>query len=276
MAAGSFEDKAFANICRGLGQLLAEGNFCAVCIIVGEKQFSCHRVVLASVSTFFKTSLMKASREGSSSVIDITHDDVSPESFEILMNILYIGTDVVNKENGKDILRMCVYLQVKFLEDHCVDYLCKNLQVEICLETWRFAQKYDLETLAQACYKMAAEQIKLILQQDELLTLPKSMLQVLLSLQTQLSADDICKTILRWVEAKQEARSIHLAEFLPFVCFTSLSSQYLCELVSYLNHPFREVLFGMYESVGHNILVYSVIKLDVWFSAKQSLIMSKY
>lgn len=246
MASENFTDKTFSNICRGLGQLLAEGNFCDVCVIIGDKQFSCHRVVLASVSTFCKKSLMTASREGVSSVIGITHEDVSQQAFEYLMDVLYRGTDVITKENAKDILRMSVYLQIKFLEDHCVGFICKNLIVDTCLESWQFAQKYDLEDFAEVCYKMAVDKIKIIAQQEELLALPKSMVLILLSLQTQLSADDICKTVFRWVEAKQDTRAVHLIEFLPFVCFPLLSSQYLCELVVYFNHPFREVLFGKY------------------------------
>ncbi|PVD27355.1 hypothetical protein C0Q70_12511 [Pomacea canaliculata] len=186
---------------------------------------------------------MTASREGVSSVIGITHEDVSQQAFECLMDVLYRGTDVITKENAKDILRMSVYLQIKFLEDHCVGFLCKNLIVETCLESWQFAQKYDLEDFAEVCYKMSVDKIKITAQQEELLALPKSMVLILLSLQTQLSADDICKTVFCWVEAKQDTRAVHLIEFLPFVCFPLLSSQYLCELVVYFNHPFREVLF---------------------------------
>ncbi|XP_025101103.1 kelch-like protein 24 isoform X2 [Pomacea canaliculata] len=66
--------------------------------------------------------------------------------------------------------------------------------------------------------------------------------------------DDVCKTILRWVEADQDTRQIHLVELLPFICFTDLSSNYLCEMVTYLNHPFRDVIYDKFcESLTYYI-----------------------
>ncbi|XP_025103227.1 kelch-like protein 24 [Pomacea canaliculata] len=101
---------------------------------------------------------------------------------------------------------------------------------------------------------MAVDQISSVSQQEELLTLPKSMLLIILSEQKKLSMDDVCKTILRWVEADQEARRTQLLELLPFVCFPQLSLGYLCDLVTYLNHPFSKILFeNVHEGLNYNI-----------------------
>ncbi|PVD27350.1 hypothetical protein C0Q70_12506 [Pomacea canaliculata] len=243
MASESIKDRACTNIYRGLGQQLHDEDLCDLIVVVGEKEFSCHGVVLASVSEFFRASLKPCWREDSSRKVDITHEDVSPESFGYLLDILYRGKDVINSKTAKDILRMSVYLQIKFLEEYCVEFLQKSLQPTVCLETWHFAQRYDLDTLAEKAFKMAVDHICNVWQQDELLSLPKSMLLILLSLQQKLSMDDICKTILRWVEADQEKREVHLLELLPFVSFPLLSSDYLCELLDYLNHPFKEAMF---------------------------------
>lgn len=244
MATTTLAHRAFATICRGLGQQLDQEDFCDVTVVVGETGFSCHRAVLASVSEFFRTSLKPCWREASSRRVEITHEDVSAESFGYLMDIFYRGEDVANYETAKDLLKMSVYLQIDFLQDYCSEYLQTNLKPEFCLETWQFAQKYDLDTLAEKSFKMAVDQISSVSQQEELLTLPKSMLLIVLSEQQKLSMDDVCKTILRWVEADQEARRTQLLELLPFVCFPRLSLGYLCDLVTYLNHPFSKILFG--------------------------------
>lgn len=244
MASACLVDQAFSSVCRGLGQQLGNKDFCDITVTVGDREFSCHRAVLASVSEFFKTSLKPHSQDASSGRVSISQEDVSPESFGYLMDILYRGEDRVSNQTAKGIFRMSVYLQIKFLEDYCTKFLEQNLQPEVCLETWQFAQKYDLDTLGEKSFKMAVDQISTVWQEDELLALPKSMLLIVLSEQQKLSMDDVCKTILRWVEADQDARKIHLQELLHFVSFPLLSSDYLCELVAYLNHPFRKILFG--------------------------------
>lgn len=246
MDSASIMDRASTNIYRGLGHQLLHGNFCDVTVLVGLREFSCHRVVLASVSELFNTSLKPCWLEASGRQVYITHEDVSPESFGYLLDILYRRKDVINNKTAKDIFRMSVYLQIKFLEEYCVEFLQHNLEPAVCLGAWQFAQRYDLPTLAEKSLKMAVEKLFSVSQQDEFLTLPKSMLLLLLSLQQNLSMDDICKIILRWVEADQEKRQIHLLELLPFVGFPHLSSNYLCEILDYLNHPFKEDMFGKY------------------------------
>ncbi|XP_025101095.1 kelch-like protein 24 isoform X1 [Pomacea canaliculata] len=254
MPSANLTDRTFVNVCRGLGQQLDDEDFCDVTVTVGEKTFSCHRVVLASVSEYFKRSLTENWREGPSGQPDIKHEDVSPEAFGYLMDILYKGRDMVDNNTAKDILKMSLYLQIKYLEEYCVEFLQETLQPTVCLETWQFAEKYYLEKLAETSLKMAVEEIAIVSTQDDLLTLPKSMLLILLSLQQKLVMDDVCKTILRWVEADQDTRQIHLVELLPFICFTDLSSNYLCEMVTYLNHPFRDVIYDKFcESLTYYI-----------------------
>ncbi|PVD27349.1 hypothetical protein C0Q70_12505 [Pomacea canaliculata] len=253
MPSSNLTDRTFANVCRGLGQQVDDEDFCDVTVTVGEKTFPCHRVVLASVSEFFKMSLKPCWREASNGRVDITHEDVSPEAFGYLMEILYKGRDMVDNNTAKDILKMSVYLQIKYLEEYCVEFLQETLQPTICLGTWQFAQKYDLDKLAETSFKMAVEEIAIVSTQDDYLTLPKSMLLILLSLQQKLVMDDVCKTILRWVEADPDTRQIHLVELLPFICFTELSSNYLCEMVTYLNHPFRDVI---YENINEALTYY--------------------
>lgn len=244
MARENLTDETIVAIRRGIGEQLNDGDFCDLTVVVGQVEFSCHRVVLASVSSFFKTSLKPCWREASNRKVDITHEDVSPEAFGYLIDILYRGEDVVNEQTAKDILKLSIYLQIKFLEDYCLDFLQETLKPDTCLEMWQFALMYNLDKLTVMSFKMVLQEINVVSQQEEMLSLPKSLFLILLSAQKKLKMDDVCKTILRWVEADQDARLIHLWEFLPFVCFLHLSSDYLCEIVTYLNHPFGKILFG--------------------------------
>ena len=74
---------------------------------------------------------------------------------------------------------------------------------------------------------MASDEFDQVIQSDEFLQLPKSMLLVVLGSQRKLSMDDLCRTILRWVEHDAEGRQKYFSELLPFVSFPQLSPAYI-------------------------------------------------
>lgn len=237
-------DMTIATNGRNIDQQAEDKKVFDLTVTVGDKAFECHRGVLASMSEYFKTALNPSWQEASSGRFDLTHEDVSPESFGYWMDDLYKGVDMVNNDTVEDILKMSVYLQIKNLEERCVEFLQENLEPEVCLGTWQLALKYDLDKLAETSLQMAIDDFGEVSMQDQLLPLPKSLLLILLSLQQDFDMDDVCKTILRWVEADHNTRQIHLLELLPFICFTELSSSYLCDVVTDLNHPFKVVMHG--------------------------------
>ena len=133
--------------------------------------------------------------------------------------------------------------QVKFLEEHCEGYLEKNITPGVCVGTWLFAEKYSLPTLSQTAAAMASDEIDQVVKRDEFLELPKAMLLIILGSQRKLSMDDLCRTILRWVEKEPESREAHFGELLPFVSFPQLSPVFISELMKYyFDHPFRKYM----------------------------------
>ena len=133
--------------------------------------------------------------------------------------------------------------QVKFLEEHCEGYLKKNITPDVCVGTWLFAEKYSVPTLAQTAAAMASDETGQVVKSDEFLQLPKAMLLIILGSQRNLSMDDLCRTILRWVEKEPESREAHLGELLTFVSFPQLSPVYISELMNYyFDHPFRKYM----------------------------------
>ena len=137
---------------------------------------------------------------------------------------------------------MFFFQQVKFLEEHCEGYLKKNITPDVCVGTWLLAEKYNLLTLAQTAAAMASDTIDQVVKSDEFLQLPKAMLLIILGSQRRLSMDDLCRTILRWVEKEPESRQAHFGELLPFVSFPQLSPVYIDELMNYFDHPFRKYM----------------------------------
>lgn len=164
------------HIHQAIGQLFDNGELCDICVVIGQKEIKCHGLVLASVSQVFKKQIMANEK-----TIHISSDDLSPELFEQLLEILYKNKDLVNQETAKDFLAISCFLEIDFLVKRCVDILMHNLIPQYCFQVWKCAQKYKLPALARKACRVAAKNIANI--QQEWLPLPRSMVSIFLSFQ---------------------------------------------------------------------------------------------
>lgn len=267
---GKFKDRVFSNLCQGIDELYSDGQLCDLVVNVGDSQFSCHRLVMGAASGFFRSSLTSFWLESSSGVVSIDHEDVTKTSFHLLLDILYKGEDVVTKETVNDILRMSIFLQVKFLEEYCIQFLCDSLSPKNCLHIWQFAEKYQLTTLAYKAVTLAASSLNEVAKCEEFCCLPKEMFLILLSVQKYskfkvISVDELCQIILFWAQANIDSRKVHLGELLPFVNFAQVSPQYLTTLARYWDHPFRKYIFSKSCGINHIISDINSVNINYTF-----------
>lgn len=231
------------SIFEGIGYLHYENKFWDVNIHVKGQRFCCHSLLLASVSKFFENNLAPGDTGNFPTDVYINNNNVTPQLFGSLLDILYTGKDPVTMKSVKDYLKMSADLQIDFLTKYCERFLMNNLTGNDVLGFWKFAQAHSFAKVAKLCYTWAAENID-ALPRDEVLALPKSMLLIILSLQKKLSMDDVCNTILSWVETDPDTRQTYLEELLPFVCFPHLSPSYLYDFLENIRYQLNNILSG--------------------------------
>ena len=113
-----FQVKVLSSICRGIDSMYKDGLLCDLKVTVGHVTFDCHSLVLAAVSGFFQALVTSSWRESQNGHVTIEHEDVTAESFQMLLDILYKAEEVITKETAKDVLRMSIYLQVRATENN--------------------------------------------------------------------------------------------------------------------------------------------------------------
>ena len=113
-----FQVKVLSSICRGIDSMYKDGLLCDLKVSVGHVTFDCHSLVLAAVSGFFQALITSSWRESQNGHVTIEHEDVTAESFQMLLDILYKAKEVITKETAKDVLRMSIYLQVRATENN--------------------------------------------------------------------------------------------------------------------------------------------------------------
>ena len=108
-----------------LASIRDDQTFSDVVVVAGDREFPCHRAILAASSEYFKVALtidMREAREGR-----ITLHDVSEEVFSTLLDCIYHGKYVLAEENLFDVWKAADMLQITVLTDQCMD-----LFKEIC------------------------------------------------------------------------------------------------------------------------------------------------
>ncbi|GFS09120.1 kelch-like protein 40b [Elysia marginata] len=101
-------------------------------VAVGNKEFDCHRLLLAAGSEFFAAAFrsdMKESREGK-----ITLENVDEEVFSTLLTCLYSGKYVLTDENLFDIWAAADMLQISLLILQCEELFSELLSPENCVK----------------------------------------------------------------------------------------------------------------------------------------------
>ena len=97
-------------------ELLSEKQFTDVDILVGEKKFEAHRVVLSARSSVFKTLLSKISNTGRPTLA--IGEDVDFSVAEQFLKYLYTGTLSISA-NNKKLLALAEMYQVETLKKMC-------------------------------------------------------------------------------------------------------------------------------------------------------------
>ncbi|KAL8586197.1 hypothetical protein ACOMHN_021464 [Nucella lapillus] len=233
---------------QGMQRMRAEKSLCDLVVLVGNKSFHCHLLLLASVSGYFRSVASGSWEERHSGKVTLMHDDVTEKSFGMFLDVLYKSEDdVITIDTVTDVLRTAIYLNVPFLEKYCAEYLSRRLIPKMAVGVWMLAKRYSQPHLADRAFTVALEEIEEVIEGDDILQLPKSMLMNLLSSQTKLSMDEVCKTTFRWVAEDLDVRQVYYEDLIPFLCFLQLQPSSLFGLTELSDLPFYKSIYKRIE-----------------------------
>nr|KAG5688159.1 hypothetical protein BaRGS_028452 [Batillaria attramentaria] len=228
----SFRERVGRFIHDGLQQLWEDDQLFDLEVIIDDKVFRCHKVILSAVSGYFRSLLTLDKHGGDTGVVRLEGGHVTPEAFQGLLELLYDGKDVIQNDTAMDMLKAATFLQMRALEYRCVDIMCRRLTEKSCLKIWEWAENYNCPVLASKAKGVALGKFMVLRHTLEFLQMPLERLTTMLGheMLNFRYEDDLLESILDWVEYDREDRRQYLKELLPYVCFPYLSTKYLNEL----------------------------------------------
>ncbi|XP_065208760.1 kelch-like protein 17 [Planococcus citri] len=165
-----------------LNELRLQNSLCDVCFSVNGKTFSCHRVVLATVSPYFRTMFNGNFKESKSDLIPI--HDVESEAFEEILNAVYTAQIHLNAGNAYCILKASHMMQLETIRNVCTSYISNNLKISYLVDTCLFALNIKKMELHSKCVQAISEDILTYGQTESFEKIPIDVFKSILSSRT--------------------------------------------------------------------------------------------
>uniref|UniRef100_A0A8D2KR50 BTB domain-containing protein n=1 Tax=Varanus komodoensis TaxID=61221 RepID=A0A8D2KR50_VARKO len=227
-----FDDTGLSMVLQnGLENLRLENSLTDVTLCVGNMKFSCHRVVLAAASNYFRAMFCNDLKEKYEEKIVIK--GVDEETMQILLDYTYTSKVLITKENVQKVLEAASLFQFLRMVEACSNFLNEALHPENCVGILRLADAHSLDHLKQQVKNYIIQNFTQVLNYDEFLELPADVLYCMLK------SDELCvteeaqvfETVMNWVCYKIAERLPLLPYVLENVRLPLLDPWYFVETV---------------------------------------------
>ena len=153
----------------GLESLWRSRSQADVVVNVQDKNIPCHKAVLMAASPYFEAMFNAGMQEAISG--EINFKDMDANTFELVLEFIYLGNYNVTKENGFTMLEAASLLQIQPLFRRCESILSQDINLDTCLQTWRFASLHNSRKLKTCAFKVILNQFEEFSKKDDFMTL---------------------------------------------------------------------------------------------------------
>ncbi|XP_059914952.1 kelch-like protein 40a [Gadus macrocephalus] len=220
----------------GLCDLLENQKFVDCVLKIQDKEFPCHRLVLAASSPFFKAMFLSELEEGKKRTVELK--DVEPGVMGMILRYLYTSDISLTEQNVQDIFMVANMYQIPSIFSVCVSYLQEKLVLGNCLAIFRLGLLLDCARLALAARDFICERYQVIVRDQDFLQLgPAELAAIITSDALNVDREEVVfESLMEWVGHDKAGRFKDLAELLQCVRFRLIPKDYFQEKVE--RHPY--------------------------------------
>uniref|UniRef100_A0A0B6ZMB8 BTB domain-containing protein n=1 Tax=Arion vulgaris TaxID=1028688 RepID=A0A0B6ZMB8_9EUPU len=214
-----------------LYQFYQAEELCDVKINVGSRVFSCHRLVLACVSHYFRA--MFKSKMAEATEKSITIQDLDDEAMDKLIQFAYTSRIKLNTENVQSILYAASILQIETVANACSNFMQSHLHPSNCIEVRSFAQQHNRVELIKTTDTYIRENFISVSQTEEFLFMTFDILLEFIS-SPDLNVDSeeqVYLAIMKWINHRPDDRRANLPYLLEKVKLPLLNPVFLMDNV---------------------------------------------
>ena len=215
----------------GLNSLRNEGVLCDVTICVDSTEFMCHRVVLASCSSYFKAMFSVDLRESHQDKVYM--QDIEAETMKLLIDYVYTSNLLITAANVQSLSFAANLMEMRLVRDACGKFMEKHMDESNCIGVYCVAEALDDVDLKRKSRDFILRNFNEVSKQEELLLLPKRLLVELVSSESlNVASEEVVFDILmRWYHHDEDSRRDEFHDVLEHVRLPLLSPAYVLNKV---------------------------------------------
>ncbi|XP_078351999.1 kelch-like protein 40 [Oculina patagonica] len=204
-------------------------SFCDVKVVVKDKEFNAHKVVLAAASPFFLTLLASDMRESKEQLIKIELEEATASVMEAVLQYVYTGDVSVTEESAHNLIATADYLFLPGLKTMACNLLNENVTIENCIFNYYFGDKYQCVELRDEARKMIYSDFSAVMKTEDFLSLDmKQVMKWVSSDDVTVNAEEeVFKGIVKWVSHNKSEREADFPSLLHQVRLVSISHDFL-------------------------------------------------
>lgn len=217
----------------GLCDLLENEKFVDCVLKIQDKEFPCHRLVLAASSPFFKAMFLSDLEE--SKKREIVLRDVEPGIMGMILHYLYTSDIDLTEQNVQDIFMVANMYQIPSIFSVCVTYLQEKMVLGNCFAIFRLGILLDCPRLILAAREFICERYQVVVRDQDFLQLaPSELASIITSDSLNVEREEVVfESLMDWVRHDETNRMKDLAELLHCVRFRLIPLEYFNEKVEH-------------------------------------------
>ncbi|XP_051905488.1 kelch-like protein diablo isoform X2 [Hippocampus zosterae] len=221
-------------VLQGLNTLRLENSFCDVTLCCGGQEFPCHRIVLASFSSYFQAMFTTDLKESKQERVAI--NGVEPQMVGMLVSYAYTSEVYISKANVQALLAAANLLDVMAVREACCSFMEHQMDEINCVGIHCFAEAHSCKQLEKRSMAYILKHFSRVCQQEEFLTLCVDKLtEILASDHLNVSREELVfEAAMLWLN-KCSTRKQSFDKVLEHVRLPHISPYYLHDVIESLD-----------------------------------------
>ncbi|XP_043945581.1 kelch-like protein 20 isoform X1 [Protopterus annectens] len=224
------ESKHSCKVLEGLNSLRLNNAFCDVILCCGGQEFPCHRIVLASFSSYFRAMFSTDLVESKQDRVAI--NGVESQMIGMLVNFAYTAQVVITKANVQALLAAANLLDIMAVREACCKFMERQMDEMNCLGIHCFAEAHSCVELQEKSMQYILQNFTVVCNQEEFLSLCVDKLTEIIS------SDDlnvpkeetVFEAVLLWLE-REKQRQQNFEKVLEHVRLPLISPYYIHDTI---------------------------------------------
>lgn len=223
----SWRLKVSSLVFDALEEMYFAGRHTDIEIIVQDKSFRCHKVMLASVSQYFDAMFLSGMRECYDGIVRL--QGIESSIFVDILDFVYSGKLNICTENAEALLRASTMFQIKLLHQKCEEFLLHHIGIENSIGAWRLAKSHECAELTKKAWYVILENFTDVCKIEDFNFLDADeMYEIINDDELHVTNEEIvCDFVFRWYRFDPETRLDHASKLFEYLKLPLLSSEYL-------------------------------------------------